>query len=379
MIYDRSRAYLLLHYPVSLILIENKKTMASSNEDGIVATAEQVGSMSLGKSVERKDNESKDAEEANGTTPTKLCSACEKKSDALMKCRACKCVWYCDKKCQNKHWKEHKTECKRIKKELEKRGGKLDIGMELDIGPLPDLPPRDECPICMRALPLHDKLQAYAACCGKTICCGCDHQHEIKTEGQVTSCAFCREPMPRSDEEILAQLRKRVERKDPRALCNMGMEYSDGGLGLPVDQAKSIELLRQSADLGFPPAQYQLAACYYNGEMGLKEDQEEANKCWEKAAKGGHLPSLHNLGSIEYENGDYVTAMRHWRLGASGGYRGSAEHLIECFEKWLLHHADLAETLQAMYRSKAEMKSEDRAKYIKHLKATGEYKEEYDL
>ena len=52
-----------------------------------------------------------------------------------MKCRACKCVWYCDKECQNKHWKEHKKECKRIKKELDKRGGKLDLGTELDVGP----------------------------------------------------------------------------------------------------------------------------------------------------------------------------------------------------------------------------------------------------
>ena len=299
-------------------------------------------------------------------------------------------LWYCDKDCQNIHRKEHKRECRLIKKVLDKRGSKLNLGTEMNLGPPLDLPTREECPIM---LPISDNLRRYSVCCGKIVYGGCDFQHQIhnylenekRAESEETqqrpptACTFCRTDLPVCVEETFTLLCERVERKDPRALCNMGMEYSDGGLGLPVDQAKSIELLRQSADLGFPPAQYQLAACYYNGEMGLKEDQEEANKCWEKAAKGGHLPSLHNLGSIEYENGDYVTAMRHWRLGASGGYRGSAEHLIECFEKWLLHHADLAETLQAMYRSKAEMKSEDRAKYIKHLKATGEYKEEYDL
>jgi len=81
-----------------------------------------------------------------------MCSACENKSDTLKMCRACKCVWYCDKKCQNKHWKEHKKECTRIKKELNERGGKLSLGEELDIGPLEKRPPREECPttVCVK-------------------------------------------------------------------------------------------------------------------------------------------------------------------------------------------------------------------------------------
>ena len=50
---------------------------------------------------------------------------------------------------------------------------------------------------------------------------------------------------------------------------------------------------------------------------------------------------------------------------------------ILCFEKGLLHHADLAETLRAFYLARAEMKSEHRDQYIKYLKNTGKYKEEY--
>ena len=74
-----------------------------------------------------------------------MCSACGKSSDTLKKCAACKCVWYCDKKCQNKHHKEHKEECRPIKKVLDKRGGKLDVGTELNVGPLGKMPPREEC------------------------------------------------------------------------------------------------------------------------------------------------------------------------------------------------------------------------------------------
>ena len=37
-----------------------------------------------------------------------------------------------------------------------------------------------------------------------------------------------------------------------------------------------------------------------------------------------------------------------------------------------LHHGDLAETLLAFYRSRAEMKSEDRDQYISYFKMSGQ-------
>ena len=176
--------------------MQNKVTMTTSNKDDAAAAAERIGSMSLGKSVEEKDNETEKTEaEENGTTPTKFCSACDKEGSALKKCTACKCVWYCDKECQNKHWKEHRKECKLIKKELDKRGGgKIDLGTELGIGPLGKVPPREECPICMRALPLHDRLHTYFDCCGKVICGGC----QMKSGERADTCAFCRTTMPES-------------------------------------------------------------------------------------------------------------------------------------------------------------------------------------
>ena len=76
---------------------------------------------------------------------------------------------------------------------------------------------------------------------------------------------------------------------------------------------------------------------------------------------------------------DVAAAMCHWRLSASGGLRPSMVSLIVCFENGVLHHADLAETLQFFFRSRAEMKSEDRDEYIKYLKETGKYRAEYDF
>jgi TPR repeat protein len=146
-----------------------------------------------------------------------------------------------------------------------------------------------------------------------------------------------------------------------------------------MDQTKCIELLRESADLGFPPAQYQLGKFHRHSEMGLEQNEEEGLKYYEKAAEGGDLDARHNLGCLEGQNGDVVAAMRHWRLAASGGYRMSMDGLITYFEDGSLHHGDLAEAIRAFYRSRAEMKSEGRDQFIKHLKMTGKYKEEYDL
>ena len=159
----------------------------------------------------------------------------------------------------------------------------------------------------------------------------------------------------------------------------MAMKYGDGTHGLPVDEVKCIDLMRQAAALGFPSAQYQLGNFHHYGEMGLGQNEVKALKYWEKAAEGGYITARHNLACTEGLNDNWVAAMRHFRLSASGGYRTSKDCLIEFFENGLLHHDDLAEVLQAMYCARAEMKSEDRDKYIEYLKRTGEYNGEYDM
>ena len=352
--------------------------MPSYKEDPAVSAQldELLGPMSLGESGERKVESENNNEEAKKNTrkaPTKkFCSACGKESYALKYCNGCKCVWYCDKDCQNKHRKAHEKKCRRIEMELERRGGKLNLGTEIEIGPLGKVLPREECPICMRVLPINLKYQTRYLCCGKTLCCGCDHQYLIKN-GVPSTCAFCRTMLPESDEEALAQLRKRVELKDPHALYNMALYHRDGNYGLPVDEAKCIDLLHQAADLGSAFAQYQLGNYHEFGMMGLEQNEEEMLKYWEKAAEDGNVPARHKLGCSADRNDNHVAAMRHWRLSASAGDRGSMENLIACFEQGLFHHGDLAETLRAMYLAGGEMRSKDRDQYIEHLKRTGQF------
>jgi hypothetical protein len=53
------------------------------------------------------------------------------------------------------------------------------------------------------------------------ICNGCSYADQIRQRGLVTphepSCAFCREPLPKTDEEADAMVVKRVEKNDPFA------------------------------------------------------------------------------------------------------------------------------------------------------------------
>jgi TPR repeat protein len=116
------------------------------------------------------------------------------------------------------------------------------------------------------------------------------------------------------------------------------------------------------------------------GGMGLQKNEEEGIKYWEKAAESGDLNTRYNLGcAAKDKNRDFVAAVRHWRLSASGGYKLSMEILIKWFEYRLLRHADLAETLRVFYHARSEMKSEDRDEYIKYLKRTGKYEADCDV
>jgi TPR repeat protein len=159
----------------------------------------------------------------------------------------------------------------------------------------------------------------------------------------------------------------------------MAIEYGYGDLGLPVDQAKCIDLLRESAGLGCHEAQFKLGVFHATGAMGLEQSEEEALSHWKKAAEEGSLTARHNVGCKEYDNGNRVAAMRHWRLSAAGGWTLSMEALIGYFEDGLVHHGDLAKALRAFYHARDEMKSKGRDHHINYLKMIGEYGEELEL
>ena len=112
----------------------------------------------------------------------------------LMKCTACHLVRYCSVKCQKDHRPEHKQACKKRAAELRD---------EL-LFKQPESSHLGDCPICLLPLPLDMKKYVLISCCSKIICKGCNLANKLREmEGRLRhTCAFCREVLPSSPEEI---------------------------------------------------------------------------------------------------------------------------------------------------------------------------------
>ena len=155
-----------------------------------------------------------------------VCASCgisEIDEIKLKTCTACKLVRYCSVECQKKHRPQHKRACKKRMAELR----------DEILFKQPESSDRGDCPICCLPIPLDPQKSGLMPCCSKAICNGCLHADIIRQRGlvipQEPSCAFCREPLPTTKEEIIAMLMKRVEKNDPVAMTQMGGMRRDEG------------------------------------------------------------------------------------------------------------------------------------------------------
>ena len=347
------------------------------------ATADELAAMSLSGGSEPAPANVED---------DKFCSNCGETDDDLKGCNGCRGIRYCSAKCQKKHWKVHKKECKRIAAVLKKGipgGGKyyLDISEQVDgeeSGLFNEPPKNPDCVICMVRLPLEAVMSTYWACCGKTICSACyfDNKNAIAKINQKKAekkqklldekmCPFCRAPSTKTGQEWIARANKRVQLGDADAIWMIGGVYRDGS-GMARDESKALQFLEKAADLGSSDARYDLGCAYRNGIPGVEIDVNMANMHFELAAKSGHALARHNIGCNLLRRADVGLAIKHWRISAAAGYTDSVDGLIGRFETGFICHQDLAPSLRARDKARLEMKSESRDRYVAHLKRTGQ-------
>ena len=385
---------------------EEKVPAARPKDDDVEATADQLGSMSIG----GKKNDDDAANIFGGcgnenaaagsplpmALPEQFCSACGKTGIAnqdLKQCNGCKCVWYCGAACQKAHWKAHKKECKLIGlivKDRAKRGSTEvpDFGDDVERdgdAALFAQPTRDDCDICMRVLPIEASLCSYMTCCGKMICCGCSFECERATRAinekkakknqklLQDMCAFCRQPTAESTEINIRRIFERVELGDSRAMKQLAMFYRDGDLGLPQDHTKALDLLRQSAELGNIDAINSLGICYSTGDMGVGIDEAKSMMYFEPAAVGGDVIARYYLGQPEFRSGNVKRAIRHWHIAAAAGFDNAVMRLMSCFKEGYLTLEELAGYMQARDKAAIEINSDGRTRVKKYLISMGEY------
>jgi len=373
---------------IASIATANMSSNTSPNDADafLAAAADQLASMSLGGGG---------AEPAPNVETNKFCSNCGKTGDDLKGCNSCRCIRYCSAKCQKKHWKHHKADCRRIKAALSDETRTEDYCVDLtearadSSGLFDQPPPPPDCALCMIPVSVDDTFYDHAPCCGTITCSACNLE-VVKAREMVNTkralkkqsplphcCEFCRAPEPVgigiSNNEIASFVLKgitaRAKKNDPEAIWKLAMAHKEGACGLPVNEQKALELLKRAADLGNSRAQYNLGLGYkHGGGLGLEVDKEKARDLFESAAKGGNVKARYALGSDEFSEGNKVDAVRHWRIAAASGYKHAMDALIAFFEGDYLTHKDIAKSLRARDKACLDMRSDSRDRYLARFK-----------
>ena len=276
------------------------------------------------------------------------CGKGEEDSANLKACAACKIVKHCNVSCQKAHRSQHKKECRKRAAELHDEK-------------LFKQPPQlnEECPICFMRMPSLDTGWKYNTCCGKMICCGCVYAGAMTGEEKL--CPFCRTPQPRSDEEIVDMLKKRVDINDARAIYNLGCGYSQGLYGLPQDRDKALELWHRAGELGNTESDCCIGNSYRNGH-GVDRDVKKATHYYELAAMEGNVNARSNLGSIEVLAGNIDRALKHLMIAAGGGSNESLKMIQRMYKNGHAVKDDYMNALRAYQTYLGEVKSDDRDK-----------------
>ena len=297
-------------------------------------------------------------EDGEATDVCVSCGIAEIDEIKLKTCTACKSLRYCSDECQKKHRPQHKRACKKRMAEMRD---------EL-LFKQPESSDRGDCPICCLPLPLDPQKSGFglSACCSKMICQGCNYADQIRQRGlvipQKPSCAFCREPVPETDEEVDAMTMKRVEKNDPEAMWQMGARRLAEG-----DYKSAFEYSTKAAELGDANAHFNLSIMYRLGQ-GVEKDEKKHVYHLEVAAIGGHVDARYNLGCHEGNNGRIDRAVKHLIIAANMGEEGSMKALWEYHARGLVKKDDLTVTLRAHQAAVDAAKSQQREEAEKFLK-----------
>ena len=302
------------------------------------------------------DNKMGSTEEA--ATADMCCASCgqaEIDDIKLKMCGGCDLVKYCSDVCQENHREQHEGECKKRAAELRDR----------DLFTQPDESHLGECPICCLPLSLDPKKSINMSCCCKAICNGCDRANrnrEIEA-GLQQRCAFCREPMPKSEEECDKNIMKRIKKNDPVAICRVGKKHYH-----EADYDTALEYSTKAAELGDAEAHYSLSLMYRDGK-GVEKDKKKEIYHAEEAAIGGHHMARHNLGCIEGNNGKFERAKKHFIIAANLGCYDSLKELRQFYAGGHASNEDYFNALRAYQSAVEAMKSAERKKVEEAVKS----------
>eukprot|EP00986_Skeletonema_menzelii_P016241 scaffold14029_cov75-Skeletonema_menzelii.AAC.1 len=167
------------------------------------------------------------------------------------------------------------------------------------------------------------------SCCTKLTCIGCFYASikygvQKKIVGKRT-CPFCRQPEPKTKEEIERYKMKRRKVNDPVAILEAGKRSYHQG-----DHENALDYFKKAAGLGDVEAHYCLSFMYRDGNGVDKVMAKRLQlKHLEEAAIGGHPRARHNLGVYEMNQERIERAVNHFTIATHNGHDDSAKALGE--------------------------------------------------
>ena len=261
----------------------------------------------------------------------------------LMDCNGgCDLVKYCGDECQDNHRDQHEEECRKRLAEIRDR----------DLFTQPSESHLGECPICCLPLSIDAKESRFMECCSKYICNGCDlanQKREIEA-GLEHRCPYCREPAPKSQEEINKRTMNRIKKNCPVAMQQMGQKRREEG-----DYKSALKYYTKAAQLGDAYSHYQLSVMYHEGE-GVEKDMKKYIYHSEEAAIGGHPEARQNLGIDEWNSERFDRARKHFIIAANLGYHDSLQPLKDLYADGYASKEDYANALRAYQATVAGVK-----------------------
>jgi tetratricopeptide (TPR) repeat protein len=277
-----------------------------------------------------------------------VCASCGKAAldDVKLKKCACDLVKYCSVDCQKNHRPQHKKACKKRLAEIR----------DDQLFTQPDENYLGECSICCLPLPLDEHKWRINACCCKRICDGCGYSNQKREweQGLAQRCPYCREPFPKTDEEVKQNYMERVKANDPIALLHVGKNCYDEG-----NYEGAFQYWTKAAKLGEIGAHQNLSLMYATGE-GVEKDEKKEVYHLEIAAIGGHPDARHNLGCNEGNRGRLKRAMQHFIIAANLGCDEALEEVKKGFRWGVVSKDDYEAALRGHQAAVDATKSEQR-------------------
>ena len=264
----------------------------------------------------------------------------------------CDLVKYCSDICQELHREQHEQECKKRKDMIQKRLAEIQLFTQ------PGMSYMGECPLCCLPLSVDVSKSITMSCCCKTICNGCCYANEKREneQGLKHRCAFCREPKPKSGEEVDKNIMNRIKKNDPAATTAMGKKSERDG-----DYGKALEYFTKAAELDDVDAHACLGNLYWEGK-GVENDMKKAIHHLEQAAIGGHTYARYNLAGYEIMNARYERAAKHYIINANLGCNESLKAIKVLFVQRVVSKDEYTAALRGYQAAVNETKSAEREK-----------------